>query len=350
MRVKQRTGGMWSRCSRSLAGVLVGVAVAGALALSVLPARAGETDPRFEEAQRQAQQAQDDLHDLLQQIEAYNAQREDITTRLAALEQEAAAQGERAAQAGDAASELVRELYIHGGADPSIVVLTSDSPGQAAEQARLLAALASGSVIDLEGAAATHVRTRATADHLAYEMGQLQLRLQSLDAARAEAETMAREKLAAVEVVRDMIEREGGLVPGVVIDGIACPIGQPRSYRDSWGAARSGGRSHKGTDIMAPYGTALYAYESGVVTRMGNGGLGGISLFLNGDSGNRYYYAHLSGYVDGISPGTRVEAGQPIARNGDSGNAAGLPHLHFEVFPGGGGNVNPYPYVQRACG
>ncbi len=346
--MKQRTGGYSSRCPRlPLASILVGVVVAGALALSGLPARAA--DPRFEAAEEEARQAQVELDALLQRIEAFNAQREDVTSRLAVLQQQAAAQGEQAAQAGSAASDLVRELYIHGGADPSIMVLTSDSPGQAAEQARLLAALANGSLLDFEGAAATHLRTQATAEQLAFETGQLQVRLASLEAGRAEAERLVREKTAAVEQVRQIIEREGGLAPAPVIGGIACPVGQPRSYSDTWGSARSGGRSHKGTDIIAPHGIAIYAYENGVINRMSNNSLGGITLYLSGDSGNRYYYAHLSGYVDGLSPGTRVEAGQPIARNGETGNAP-IPHLHFEVMPGGGGSVNPYPYVREACG
>jgi murein DD-endopeptidase MepM/ murein hydrolase activator NlpD len=97
-------------------------------------------------------------------------------------------------------------------------------------------------------------------------------------------------------------------------------------------------------------GTPSYAYEDGTITRMDGNALGGISLYLRGDSGNVYYYTHLSGYRAGVSVGQRVSAGQHIAYVGDTGNAAGIPHLHFEVQPGGSGNVNPYPYAYRACG
>jgi murein DD-endopeptidase MepM/ murein hydrolase activator NlpD len=83
---------------------------------------------------------------------------------------------------------------------------------------------------------------------------------------------------------------------------------------------------------------------------MNGNSLGGISLYLRGNSGNVYYYTHLSGYKAGISVGQQVSAGQHIAYVGDTGNAAGIPHLHWEVQPGGSGNVNPYPYAFRACG
>jgi murein DD-endopeptidase MepM/ murein hydrolase activator NlpD len=132
--------------------------------------------------------------------------------------------------------------------------------------------------------------------------------------------------------------------------GVACPVGQPRSYSDTFGAPRSGGRSHTGTDILAPHGTPSYAYEDGIISRLEGSSLGGISLYLEGASGASYYYTHLSGYAADASVGKTVSAGELIAYVGDTGNAAGISHLHFEVMPGGGASVNPYPYVVRACG
>jgi peptidoglycan LD-endopeptidase LytH len=133
--------------------------------------------------------------------------------------------------------------------------------------------------------------------------------------------------------------------------GIACILAKPYSYVDTWGAARSGGRSHQGTDVMAPYGAQVYAYTAGVVSRESTSANGGLQLYLQGSNGVEYFYAHLSRYA--VPAGTRVRAGQLVAYNGNSGNApANAPHVHFEVHPGGAGSapVNPYAYVQRACG
>jgi murein DD-endopeptidase MepM/ murein hydrolase activator NlpD len=128
------------------------------------------------------------------------------------------------------------------------------------------------------------------------------------------------------------------------LDAIICPVLGGSAYGDTWGAPRSGGRRHQGTDMLAPTGTPLQAVISGWVTQ-GNNRLGGVTLSLQGDNGNRYYYAHLSAY-EGING--RVEQGQVIGYVGDTGNATGVPHLHFEIRPGGGVPVNPYPSVRAA--
>jgi murein DD-endopeptidase MepM/ murein hydrolase activator NlpD len=137
----------------------------------------------------------------------------------------------------------------------------------------------------------------------------------------------------------------------LVIHGFVFPVADPHEFGDSFGAPRMPGTEyehwHEGTDIMAPMGTLLLACERGVVMRIGAGGvLGGNTVWLRGESGVAYYYAHLSQFAPGIREGTVVEAGTVLGLVGDTGNArGGAPHLHFEVHPGGGAAVNPYPIL-----
>lgn len=96
--------------------------------------------------------------------------------------------------------------------------------------------------------------------------------------------------------------------------------------------------------MIAPGGTPLVAVESGSATFKTNA-LGGNAAWITSASGTRYYYAHLSAW-EGSS--RSVSKGEVIGYVGSTGNTT-VNHLHFEVHPGGGAAVNPYPYVRNAC-
>ena len=125
-----------------------------------------------------------------------------------------------------------------------------------------------------------------------------------------------------------------------------CPVQGPRAFTNDWGQPRSGGRRHQGTDILSPRGTPVVASVGGTV-RGHNSSLGGISYYLNGDDGNTYFGTHLDS-LSGASG--RVSQGTVLGYVGNTGNARGGPtHLHFEIHPGGGGAVNPYPTLAQHC-
>jgi murein DD-endopeptidase MepM/ murein hydrolase activator NlpD len=138
---------------------------------------------------------------------------------------------------------------------------------------------------------------------------------------------------------------QGGRATGVIASGEwICPVQGPRAFSNDYGQPRSGGRRHEGNDILSPRGTPIVASVSGSATAH-NSGLGGLSYYLAGDDGNTYFGTHLSA----IGATGRVAAGTVVGYVGDSGNARGTPHLHFEIHPGGGGPVNPYPTLSRYC-
>jgi murein DD-endopeptidase MepM/ murein hydrolase activator NlpD len=125
-----------------------------------------------------------------------------------------------------------------------------------------------------------------------------------------------------------------------------CPTGDyPVSFADTWGAPRSGGRRHEGTDMIGPIGVPIYAVKDGFAEPRTEE-LGGHTIWLSGVDGNKYYYGHLDHY----GKLGNVNAGDLIAYMGQTGNARfSVSHLHFGIYPGGGSAVNPYPTLRIHC-
>jgi predicted chitinase len=135
------------------------------------------------------------------------------------------------------------------------------------------------------------------------------------------------------------------------------PIAAPAevSFTDSWHACRDGcSRQHKGNDLLADEGSPVVAVESGTIAKVHNvdEGLGGITVWLRGESGVAYYYAHNSQNL--VAEGDVVTRGQVIALVGRTGNArTTAPHVHFQINLCGTLSsdepctVDPYPYLQR---
>ena len=128
----------------------------------------------------------------------------------------------------------------------------------------------------------------------------------------------------------------------------ACPVDGRVSFTNTWGAARSGGRTHKGVDMLAARGTPIVAIEDGVIVKSYGSAVGGISIILRGASGDEWFYTHNDRNL--VSAGDRVKKGQRIALVGSTGNAGSTNHLHFEWWPNGGSSRNAYPIVKAACG
>jgi peptidoglycan LD-endopeptidase LytH len=113
-----------------------------------------------------------------------------------------------------------------------------------------------------------------------------------------------------------------------------------------FGDPRDGGRRrHEGVDIFAKRGTPVVAAAGGVVTRVGEGGLGGRVVWVWDPSRSLLlYYAHLQEQL--VAVGRQVRAGEPIGTVGNTGNARTTPpHLHFGIYRRGAGAIDPQAFI-----
>jgi peptidoglycan LD-endopeptidase LytH len=206
---------------------------------------------------------------------------------------------------------------------------------EAARVAAEAAAAAAAAQAQAEAEAAAKARAEAAA--------RAKAEAEAAAKAKAEAEAAAQAQAAAASAAATSSSSQARAAAPTT-GGAACPVPNA-SFTDTWGAARSGGRAHQGTDLLAPHGSPAYAVVSGRV-RTSASSLGGISLYIDGDNGETYFYAHNAANV--ASTGQRVAAGDLVAKVGATGNAGGTSHVHFERHVGGR-SVNPYDFLRRLC-
>ena len=149
---------------------------------------------------------------------------------------------------------------------------------------------------------------------------------------------------------------EQGSVPRLVF-----PLVAKTDLWDNYGDPRGNGR-HAGIDMENPWRAPVVAVEDGRI-KYWESGLGGCMLYHYGRSGTTYMYIHLNNDLTprndnkagcvadvaySVPNGAKVTAGEQIGWVGDSGDASGNPHLHFEVHPNDGADVNPFRHLKRA--
>jgi murein DD-endopeptidase MepM/ murein hydrolase activator NlpD len=271
---------------------------------------------------------------------------DDVTAR-------AAANRERVNVLANRVRALAVQRYIGGATG---MTLASEDPGAIARTDAILRLITLGTTDALESfqvAKADLDRSRSALTASLKDRRSAVAQLQA-DRRKAVAELDRLSKALAALQARLASERKSRAsasrslrAAGIIVTGDwVCPVQGPHSFSNDWGAPRSGGRTHQGNDILAPRGTPVVANVAGSVSR-NESGLGGHGYFLHGRDGNTYYGAHLDGYS---SAAGNVAAGTVIGYVGDTGDArGGVTHLHFEIHPGGGAAVNPYPTLVKYC-
>ncbi len=347
MAPRRRTRARTPVARTAVAGVIAGLVVAVVVPSTTATA---VTLDDLDEAERRVDELGDELDATLDAYERSLVAIEEARQELEHLRRQEGRLERDAAAAERLLSERARSVFKQGSTASLELLLASGGSQEAVERAAMISTLQVREGTRLEEAMATRTslgQIRAlVADR---ERSLLELEEQ-LDAQAASLMSQLEAAEATAHSIRTMVARQVRIDRGPQQGIYACLFDSAFRFRDSWGDPRSGGRRHRGTDVMAPHDHPVYAFTSGVIMRSSWSGLGGLGLYQRGDDGNVYFYAHLNSLAPGMNPGRRVSAGEWVARNGSTGNASpSAPHVHFEIHPGGGAAINPYPWLAAAC-
>ena len=318
-------------------------------ALVAVPATAEGQD--LETVEQQLDQLEDavgqataEYEDLWARVNAAEAELEQLAQRRRQLERQLE-------ESTAALRTRARALFMQGPDSMLISLMSADGPQRAIERASMMSILSARDQTDIEVAGALRVQVSQARRLLEDRAAELEILRDELAERKAVLEEEFRETEVVAQDLRAREARKRRIQRGAQNGTYACIFERGTSrFRDTWGAPRSGGRRHKGTDVFSWMDAPVFSFTDGRIHRVSHSGLGGLGLYLYGSDGNLYYYAHLNSIADATYVGKRVEAGELIAYNGDTGNArGGPPHVHFELHPGGGGAINPYPWLAAAC-
>jgi murein DD-endopeptidase MepM/ murein hydrolase activator NlpD len=235
--------------------------------------------------------------------------------------------------------------YMGGREAESFALLASATPNEYANRTVMLSA-----VLDRDVAAATDYSAKR--DALSRELQDTADRVDDvarrLDDARAVQYATTLVAQAADWQLRTARNNSHVFIPGFVF-----PVAGPTQFVDSFGYPRLLGTGqehwHEGCDVMSPMGTPVVAVEDGIVTKVGENSLGGLSLKITGTSGYWHYYAHLSGFAPGLVQGQTIKAGTVVGFVGNTGDAAGGPtHLHYEIHQPDGQVLDSFGLLTTA--
>lgn len=346
---------------------VLGAAAALALALVITMGAAAPAgaDP-LDEAKARVVAAQQAADAAAVEYEAAIERYEEVTAQIATLQAKIAANKEEAARLQVIAERRAVEAYTGHGSMTEDPVLTTEDPLDVLRREKLLArtkrrednaihrlARINQELDDQRAKLEEHQAEQARALQVAEaeqaqvqaQLGEAQVALDALEEYLRQVEEAQRARDIAASVARSASNRAGGGSGAGAVGGIVCPIRGAVSFIDSWGHPRHQGR-HEGVDLMSPRGTPNVAVVSGSVTFRA-GGTSGNGAYLSGDDGNLYYYFHLDSYEGGPR---QVAQGDVIGYVGNTGDARyTATHTHFEIHPGHGPAVNPYPSVRAVC-
>jgi murein DD-endopeptidase MepM/ murein hydrolase activator NlpD len=360
--------------------VLVATLVAGAMT-----APAQDLQGQLDEKQSELDQAQEVKGVLTTEIDAYNADIEQLSGEVALLRnREAAVEAELAEVQAELDLEvqhleLLRErlqrslrvledrlvaIYKTNPPDFLTVILEADGFEDLLDRYEYLQRIEArdaeivARVRDLRDQTEETVeRIRAARDEIAAKEAELErtrVELEQQEEALEAARDKRQDALSQIEGDIERLEGDIGDLEAQIQEQLnassgALPAGPTSSSGFIWpvnGPVTSGfgmrwGRMHEGIDIAVPSGTPIRAAAGGTVAIAAPTGGYGNYTCINHTAGLSTCYAHQSSYSVGV--GDSVGQGEVIGSVGCTGSCFG-DHLHFEVRVNGAA-VDPMGYL-----
>lgn len=364
------------RCLRVGVGLVVLTVV-----FAATPARADVTQDQLRSARDEMNQVAADLEAQLIELEEIMLVQTSLETRIEQLDTEIVGQQRAVTVMEAAAREQARSMYVNAGSAPVSAAAGPEGVARSETKVAYLGMVGNANLdaanrlvvlqVDLQrlqdelvGLSADQAKLAADAETLAQQLearlAEANDRYQSLLSQWQEEEAERQRKAAEAAAAKASAEAtaaaraaasQSTYTSSAFVDasGRTCPVAGANAFRDSWMEPREYRNGyHKGTDMVAAAGTPEVAAESGSVWIMNYHWAGGIQLYLRGDSGDVYYYAHMQEYAPGLVEGSRVSAGDLVGYVGNTGSSS-VAHLHFGYMPGGGALVNPYQLLAKLC-
>lgn len=342
-----------------------------------LPASAEVTQAQLREARDRVNQKSAELEEELAVLDEALAQQAEYQSRIAKIQEDLADREREIALSEYAARDQARAMYVSAGATTSQAAVTPEGITRLGTKNAYLDAVVDLDVdavnqliflqndrIALESELTTLLsrqegiaqQVEIATNELLAELGTVNDEYQTLysqwQKEEAERQRKAREAAArqrAASAAAAAAANNYASSAFVDPSGRTCPVAGASTFRDSWLEPRPYRNGyHHGTDMIAAQGTPLVAMEAGYVYSMGYHWAGGNGLYIRGNSGDIYYYAHMQKYAAGLSTGDRVGVAQLVGYVGNTGSSS-IAHLHLGYQPGGGALVNPYQLLVKLC-
>ena len=218
-----------------LAALVIGVAVpGGADDLATAKGRQKKMQAALDDATRELNQIESERHFAEQRLQAANSRLGDVRDDLAAARR--------------ALSGHVSSLYKAGGTRPLSGILGSS--------AEVVVSRVEFETILQEGQVAAVADAKIAFDSYEAAIKDVKAAMNQMSRLEARSKKTVAELSRNFEKAKQVADKLAGFNTTHLVNGrfVSCPVSKPYSFIDSWGAARSGGRAHKGTDIMNPMG------------------------------------------------------------------------------------------------